>query len=391
MPKEFMIIAGKIYTPKIRISNGAILVRDGRIAAIKTRRESKADRSLEILDFSEDIIVPGFIDMHIHGISGACTADAEPKSIEKMSEALVRHGVTSFLPALHSCDPELLTRSLKAIASLRDRQVKGARLLGIYLEGPFVSPRKPGAMNEKYFKNPSRELFDEIYNGSDGMLKLMTVAPELPGAIPLIKYVLSRGVRVALGHTDAGYEAARAAIGAGASHVTHLFNAMRTFHHRDPGIVGAVLEDPEVSVELIADLVHLSSTAIRLTYMLKPKDKVVCITDALAAELSEGIHQIADREILVKGDAAYLMDGKTLAGSVLTLDKALRNLVFDVGIPLEDALRFMTINPANILGERDLGEIKVGARADLTVLDKSLRVVAAFIDGVLIYRREHDS
>ncbi|RLG08562.1 MAG: hypothetical protein DRN65_01230, partial [Thaumarchaeota archaeon] len=195
MPKEFMIIAGKIYTPKIRISNGAILVRDGRIAAIKTRRESKADRSLEILDFSEDIIVPGFIDMHIHGISGACTADAEPKSIEKMSEALVRHGVTSFLPALHSCDPDLLTRSLKAIASLRDRQLKGARLLGIYLEGPFVSPKKPGAMNEKYFKNPSRELFDEIYNSSDGMLKLMTVAPELPGAIPLIKYILSRGVR----------------------------------------------------------------------------------------------------------------------------------------------------------------------------------------------------
>jgi len=386
-----MIIAEKIYTPKICISNGAILVRDGRIAAIKTRRESKADRSLEILDFSEEIVVPGFIDMHIHGISGACTADAEPKSIEKMSEALVRHGVTSFLPALHSCDPDLLTRSLKAIASLRDRQLKGARLLGIYLEGPFLSPRKSGAMNEKYFKNPSRELFDEIYNSSDGMLKLMTVAPELPGAIPLINYILSRGVRVALGHTDAGYEAARAAIEAGASHVTHLFNAMRTFHHRDPGIVGAVLEDPEVSVELIADLVHLSSTAIRLTCMLKPKDKVVCITDALAAELSEGIHQIADLEILVKGDAAYLMDGKTLAGSILTLDKALRNLVFDVGIPLEDALRFMTINPANILGERDLGEIKVGARADLTVLDKSLRVVATFIDGVLIYRREHDS
>lgn len=325
--------------------------------------------------------------MHIHGIGGACTADAEPKSIERMSEMLVRHGVTSFLPALHSCDKDLLLRSIRAIAWLHGKRVNGAKPLGIYLEGPFVSPEKPGAMNNRYFREPSQRIFDEIYEASAGTLKVMTMAPELPGAIPLIGYVLSRGVHVALGHTNASYESAKAAIKAGATHVTHLFNAMRPFHHRDPSVVGAVLEDPLVSVEIIADLVHLSKTAIKLTYMLKPRDKVICITDALAAELPEGIHQIADREILVKSDAVYLGDGKTLAGSTLTLDKALRNLVFEIGIPLEDALKFMTINPAKVLGEPRLGAIRVGAQADFTILDKDLEVVAAFVDGVLVYRR----
>jgi len=379
-----VIAAERIYTPDICIAGGAILIRDGKIAAVTSREEFKA---ADIHDFSKDIIVPGFIDMHLHGISGVCTADADPRSIETMSEVLVRHGVTSFLPVLHSCDSSLLLRSIRAIASLRGKRIRGAKPLGIYIEGPFVSPEKSGAMNSEYFKNPSQEIFDEIYEASAGELKIMTIAPELPGAIPIIRYILSRRVQVALGHTNASYEYARAAIRAGASHVTHLFNAMRAFHHRDPGIVGAVLEDPGVSVEVIADLVHLSSTAIKLTYMLKPRDKVVCITDALAADLPEGIHQIADREILVKSDAAYLSDGKTLAGSTLTLDKALRNLVFDIGIPLEDALRFMTANPAKVLGERCLGAIKVGSRADLTVLDRNFRVVATFVDGVLVYRR----
>ena len=388
MQENFAILANKIYTPERCVSQGFVLVKSGRIIQIADEESRKSLADVKILDFSDYLLVPGFIDMHVHGLKGACTTDANPNSIEVMSKTLAQHGVTSFLPTLPMREPNLLTRSMEVLASFRDRKLPGAKILGIYLEGPFVSPEKPGAMEKEYFKLPSISAFEEVYEASKGMLRVMTLAPELPGAISIIKYAQSKGVRVSLGHTNASYEDAKAAIQAGATHVTHLFNAMRLFHHRDPGIVGAVLEDPNVSIELIGDLVHVGSTAVRLVYKIKPKNKIISITDGVAADLPEGIHELGGRKILVKRDAAYLPDGKTLAGGILTLDKVLNRLVFDAGLPFEDVLRSMTINPASVLDEEYIGGIEVGARADLVVLDQHLNVVATFIDGNLVYQRD---
>lgn len=258
-------------------------------------------------------------------------------------------------------------------------------MLGAHLEGPFLSPEKPGAQIVENIRTPSKEEFDELLNASKKSIKLITIAPEVPGAIELIKHASSLGVTVSLGHSNAKYEEALAGIKAGASHATHLFNAMRAYHHREPGILGAVLENPKVSVELIMDLVHVHPSIIRLVCKLKPNDKVISVTDAIrATDMPDGVYKNR-YELHVKNGEARLPDG-TLAGSTLTLDKALHNLVFKLGIPLKDAVTMMTVNPAkDIRVDDEIGSIKVGKSADLVILDKNLNVMKTIVGGEIVF------
>jgi N-acetylglucosamine-6-phosphate deacetylase len=378
--EAFCVLAKKIYTPYEEISDGFIIVEDGKIREVGLKHELKR-RSLNVIDFENSIIVPGFIDLHVHGIGGYCTMEARPESIQKMRQALAAHGVTSFTPTLESAPIDVLKKSIEAIISVEKKDVFGAKVIGINLEGPFLNPEKAGAMKAEYLKPPNIEEFEELNRSSQNKVKLITVAPELPKGIEFIKYASSLGVTVSLGHSNATYMETIEAINAGASHVTHLFNAMRSFHHREPGIVGAVLENPNVKVELICDLVHLHPSVIKLVYNVKPIDSIVTVTDSIFADTPKGVQKVWEWKVIVKEDAAFLQDG-TLAGSVLTQDRSLQNLVFKVGIPMKSALKTLTINPAKAINmDKGIGSIEEEKNADFVVLDKHLNVQKVFING----------
>lgn len=386
MSKTFCILAREIFTPYKRLENGFIVVEDGMIKDVGSRGKF-AGTGMEILDFSDCIVAPGLIDIHIHGIAGRNTMDAKTESIREMAKALATHGVTSFSPTLEAAPLDVLKKSLKAIASVRENVI-GAKIVGVNLEGPFLSTEKPGAMKIEYIRPPSIEEFDELYDASQRTVKLTTIAPEQPKAIEVIRYISSLGVTVSMGHTNATYEKAIEAIKAGATHVTHLFNAMRVFQHREPGVIGAVLENPDVSIELITDLVHIHPAVIKLIYRVKPIERIVTVTDSVLADVPRGAHRFWEYDVIVRDDVAVLPDG-TLFGSVLALDKALHNLVFKVGIPMRDALTTMTIAPARVIKlEKEIGSIEKGKRADLIIMDQKLNILKTFINGKLIYDKK---
>jgi N-acetylglucosamine-6-phosphate deacetylase len=356
-----------------------MIVENGIIKDVGPKTKLKR-RNLEILDFKDHIIAPGFIDIHIHGIAGGYTMDAKIESIEKMVKALALHGVTSFLPTLEPASIEVLKKALETIILAKEKNI-GAKIAGINLEGPFLNIEKAGGVKKEYLRPPSIKEFDELYEFSHKTIKIITIAPELPKGIEFIRYASSLGIVVSIGHTNATYKEAIEAIKNGASHVTHLFNAMRGLHHREPGVIGAVLENPNVTVELICDLIHLHPSIIRLVYQIKPIESIITVTDSVFADMPEGIQKIWEWEIIIKNNMAILPDG-TLVGSVLTLDKALRNLVFKIGIPIENALQTMTINPAKIIRlDKKIGSIEKGKLADFIVMDEKLNIKKTFING----------
>ncbi len=375
--RSFSLSAGEIITPFKKIKNGVITVENGIITEVRKRGNEKISS-----DFSESIIVPGFVDVHTHGIAGVDVMDATVKSIDKMKKLLVNHGVTAFCPTLDAAPLDHIKNVLKMINVSKK---SNARSLGAHLEGPFLNPKKPGAMMAENLRKPNIDEFDELWNASKKTVKLTTIAPEIPGAIELIKHASLLGITVSIGHSNATYKEALAGIKAGASHATHLFNAMRAYHHREPGILGAVLENPKVSVELIMDLVHVHLSTTRLVCKLKPKDKVIIVTDAIrATDMPDGVYKNR-YELHVKNGEVRLPDG-TLAGSNLTLDKALRNLVFKLGISLKDAVAMMTVNPAkDIKVDDEIGSIEVGKRADLVILDKKLNVMKTIVGGEIAF------
>lgn len=376
--KSFSLSAGEIFTPYECIKNGIITVENGVITDVRGRGTEKTS-----LDFSESIIVPGFIEVHTHGIAGADVMDATAESIDKMKKAFVSHGVTAFCPTTDTAPIDHLKKALNAIKASKN---PGAKALGAHLEGPFLSPEKPGAMIARDIRPLSIDEFDELLNASEESIKLMTIAPEVPKAIELIKHAYSLGVTISIGHSNATYDEALAGIRAGASHTTHLFNGMRAYHHREPGIIGAVLENPNISVELITDFVHVHPTTIRLVCMLKPKDKVIVVTDSLRyTDMGDGVYKEERYEpIYVKEGEARFSNG-TLVGSTLALDKALRNLVFKLGMSIKDAVTMMTANPAKDIKAEDIGSIEVGKRADLVVLSKDLNIMKTFINGEIVF------
>jgi len=383
--KTCYFFADKIITPYRTLEDGFIKVKNGIIVSVGEKKQvKKADA--ETLDLHNSLIVPGFIDIHTHGIAGVDTMDAKEESIRKMSIVNAAHGVTAFLPTTVCAPYNALINVIKTVVNVKRKQNMKAKVLGLNLEGPFISPKKLGAMDPNYARPPSIKEFDKLWKASDGLIKLITIAPEVSGALELVRHVTSRGVTVAMGHSYASYQETMDCIRAGARHTTHLFNAMRAYGHREPGIVGAVLESAVVSTEVIADLIHLHPTTLRLTCAMKPEDKVVLVTDAIqATDMPDGMYKLGKKEIYVKKGVSRLADG-TLAGSTLTMEKAVRNMVFEVGVPLEQAVAMATVNPAKVLGiENEVGSLESGKCADFAVLDKNLNVVSTFVDGKAVF------
>ncbi len=329
-------------------------------------------------DLGDRLLAPGFIDQHCHGGGGHSFMTADSDEALGVAEFHLRHGTTSLMASLVSGSIDALTTQIGATSPLVD---SGA-LLAIHLEGPWISKHRCGAQDPQQLRSPDPAEVARLLELGGGRIRMVTIAPELPGAIPAIRQIVSAGAVAAIGHTDADFETTMAGIDAGATVATHLSNAMRPMHNREPGATGALLADPRVFIELIADGVHLHPAMIRLFRNHAGNDRTVLITDAMGAAGSvDGRYLLGELEVDVADGVARLVDGGAIAGSTLTLDAALRFLVSEVGIALEDAIEMVTANPARALGLHDRGVINPGKRADLVVLGSDLAVDAVMVAG----------
>jgi N-acetylglucosamine-6-phosphate deacetylase len=373
----------RVVTPAGVIA-GEVAIRDGAIASVGPARGPAHD----LVDFGNQWILPGLIDVHVHGGGGAQVNGGDPAAVAAVARFHARHGTTGLLATTVSAGVEELEASLGAIAACAGRGGVdgGAEVLGGHLEGPFVSPARPGAMDAMTFRAPDRELLARLLDA--GPVRVMTLAPELPGAMELVRALAARGAVASLGHSDADAAQARAAIAAGARSATHVFNAMGPLHHREPGILGAVLDAPEVACELICDGVHVAPESMRLVLAAKGAGGVVLVTDAIAAAgMPDGSYRLGTRSVHVVGGRATLPGSDVLAGSTLTIDAAVRGAVRLLGVSVEVAAVMASGNPARLLGLAGRkGAIAIGMDADVTVLDEGLRASATLVGGEWAYR-----
>ena len=376
--------ASEVVTPYKVLKDSYVLI-DVERGVIKGFSDKLPSDVKEAEEYPNGIIIPGMIDIHIHGAYGRDVSEGKVEAVLEMAKKLTRHGVTSFLPTVVTSPLSAIKESVRAVREALNIGQKGSRILGVHVEGPYLSVEKAGAEPVAYLRKPNLDEFLELYKISGGSLRRITIAPELEGSLELIREAVGRGVIVSLGHSNATYDEAVRAMDEGALLATHLFNGMRGLHHREPGVVGAFLERDDAYVEVIADLVHLHRATLRLVYKCKGSGRMLLITDSIAATgLPDGIYELGPQKVTVKGGVCRLEDG-TLAGSTLTMDRALKNMVKEVGVPLREAVEMATSNPAKLLGLKSLGEVKVGAKADLAVLSRDLEVVATYIEGTKVY------
>lgn len=330
------------------------------------------------------IVVPGFIDLHIHGAGGSDAMDGTAQALQTVSQTLVKEGTVGFLATTMTQSEENITRALQAVKQFKGGN--GARVLGVHLEGPFISLNFAGAQPREYIVNPDVEQLKKYNSASGNNIKKVTVAPEEEGAEELIKYLKENGVVASLGHSSATAEEVKRAVVCGAESVTHTFNAQSPFKHRDIGVAGSALLCDELCCEIISDGVHVSFDAIKLLVKNKPKDKVTLITDAIRAKgLGDGESELGGQKVFVKDGQARLADG-TLAGSVLKMNVAVKNMVEKVGVPFTQAIDYATKNPAEQLNIfEETGSIAAGKRADFAVLDRDYNVIMTVIAGKTAY------
>jgi N-acetylglucosamine-6-phosphate deacetylase len=381
------IYASRILTPQEELLDTVIIVEGGRITAIGHRDEVKIPEGAKDYVASGTTVVPGFVDVHIHGAGGHDVMEATPAALDCITSTVARHGTTSILATTVTASVDETCKSLQGIAQyIRSHEQQentglAAEILGIHLEGPFISKARRGVHPPDAIARPSVEILNKFRAASDGLIRILTVAPEIPGALELITAAVANGIVAAIGHTDADYDQTRAAIHAGARHAVHFYNAMRPFSHRDPGVIGAILTEPDVTAEIIADGIHVAGPAIQVLLGTKGFDTVLLASDGTAATgMPDGNFRLGNFEVTVKDGVCRNSEGK-LAGSTLTLDRALRYIVA-LGVPLIDALRMATILPARRLGlAGKKGIIAIGADADLVVLTPELRVAGVMTRG----------
>ncbi len=337
---------------------------------------------------ADAIVLPGFIDQHIHGAGGSDGMDGSIEDIATIAKTIAAEGTTSFLVTTMTQSPENITKAMQAVKAYREADsAEGARVVGVHLEGPFIAAAHKGAQPLEYVKVPDIEVFDGYDNASGNAIKIVTLAPEVEGADKFIRHLAKKGAVASIGHTGAKFADIENAISAGARNVTHTYNAQTALHHREIGTVGSAMLLDDLNCELIADGIHVSVPAMRLLVKNKPKDKLTLITDAMRAKgIPDGVSELGGQTVYVKNGEARLEDG-TLAGSVLRMNRAVQNMVEKVGVPFTQAVDYATVNPAKTLkiyGET--GSIKVGKRADFTVLNAAYDVVMTVRDGKIVYQ-----
>lgn len=346
------------------------------------------DKNIESILETDGIVVPAFIDEHIHGAGGADAMDATEEALQTISAYVAKEGTATFLATTMTQSKENISAALANVKKVIEKgKFKGAEVLGVHLEGPFISPKHVGAQPLEYVATPKAEIFDEYNAISGGNIKIVTLAPEVDGGLELISHLAKIGVVASVGHTGAKYKDVVNAVKCGAKSITHTYNAQTPLHHREAGVVGAAMLLDELNCEMICDTIHVSVPAIKLVIKNKPHDKFTLITDAMRAKgMPDGLSELGGQQVFVKNGEARLLDG-TLAGSVLKMNVAIKNLVEKVGISFTDAIDFATANPAKNLGVyNERGSIDLGKRADITVLDKDFNVLYTIRGGEIIYK-----
>jgi N-acetylglucosamine-6-phosphate deacetylase len=381
------LTAKTLLTPLERIERPLVLIEEGRVVHISSQLQTEVPVGAERADCGDNILAPGLVDVHVHGGAGYDVMEGDEPGRREFEEFLVRRGVTSYYPTTVTAPLDVILRALERLASAieasRQSSNNRAQPLGIHLEGPFLSHVRRGVHPPESLLDPDIRTFEKLWQASRGHIRLMTIAPELPGAIELISAATQRSVCVSLGHSDATLEQTRAAISAGARHATHTFNAMRPLDHRNPGILGEVLMNPALTADLIADGVHVHPSMVRLFLEAKGTDGAVLITDATSATgMPDGRYRLGSFEVDVH-EGKCLHDGK-LAGSVLTLDRAVQNVMSFTGLELKDAVRLATLNPAKVANAERKGKIAVGSDADFAVLNAAGEVHASIVKGTIV-------
>ena len=367
----------KIYTEDKEFIPGEIGVKDGKFADVAA--VGAPDGDIDIIDGEGCYMIPGLVDIHFHGCVGDDFCDANEEAIANMAKYEASIGVTSICPATMTLSEEELHDIMKTAGAYRGTE--GAKLVGINMEGPFISEKKKGAQAAKYIRKCDAELFRTLQEESGNRIRLVDIAPENEGALEFIREVKDEVV-ISIAHTVADYDAAFRALKEGASHVTHLYNAMPPLNHREPGVIGAARDDEKCHVELICDGVHIHPSVVRATFAMFGADRVILISDSMRATgLTDGQYTLGGQDVFVKGPKATLADG-TIAGSATDLMGCMRVAVQKMGIPLEDAVGCATMNPAKEIGIYDrCGSITPGKDADFVLLDKELNVKAVYVNG----------
>ena len=382
------IFSRRSLTPQQEIADAVVLIDGDKIAAVGRKDEVTLPASARRHDKRDFSVVPGFIDVHIHGAAGHDVMESSPEALAAITTSVAARGTTSLVATTVTASEETTAKAAEAVAGWMQREarkgvqrVPSAEILGVHFEGPFISRARRGVHPEQWIAEPSIPHFRRLLTAANGAARILTLAPELPGAPELIGEARRAGVVVSLGHTDASYAEAMAAIAGGARHAAHVFNAMRPFGHRETGVLGAILTSAGVTAELIADGVHVDDAAIRILLAAKGPQEVVLVSDGMAATgMPDGRYRLGTFEVSVAGGIARNSDGK-LAGSTLTLDRALRHMTA-LGLPLHEVLPMLTSNPARLLGlEKRKGCLAAGADADLVLLDDQLQVAGVVTRG----------
>jgi len=385
-----ILLARQLFTPLERIENAALLVEDGIISAVGPRAAVKVPLKGRVVDFGDAILAPGLIDIHIHGGAGHDVMEGSDESLATIERMLARHGVISNCPTTVTAPLDQTLRSLEILGkAVKRAAIDGhfdpprARPLGVHLEGPFLSQARRGVHLPLYLQRPSLEVLNQMWDAAAGQVLMLTIAPELDGALDLIRDASRRAVCVSIGHSNATLAQALAGIQAGARHATHTFNAMRRLDHRDPGLLGAILTDRSVTADIIVDGLHVEPVVVDLFLRAKGLDGAVLITDGISATgMPDGTYHLGFYEVQVRGDRCESF-GK-LAGSVLTLDHAVRNAMEFAQLSFQDSLRMATLNPARVLGlEHRKGVLQAGADADIVVFSPSGEVMQTIIGGAV--------
>jgi N-acetylglucosamine-6-phosphate deacetylase len=365
------------------MENCAILIEDGLIADVFSERrfeQKRFESGAVVIDSGGAYVAPGLIDSHIHGFAGFGTEDLSTDAIVAMSDHLGQYGVTAFVPTIYPMAEGDMIASIEACVGAMGKE-SGAKVMGVHLEGPFISPARLGVQRPEFVRPVDLELMERLFAAGRGHITNMTVAPEIKGMRELALYCIKRGIVLQAGHTDATYENMLEGMQAGILHSTHFFNAMSRLHQRNPGAVGAILIHPELSCEIIADGKHVHPDLIKLLMRDKPASKVVLVTDSLKPTEQKNCPLFANREEVVLEDGLFhRVSDDVIAGSSLTMISGLKNLV-DFGIPLETAAEMAAANPSRILGLGKRGLLVPGYEADITVFDKEFKVLACIIGG----------
>lgn len=368
------------------IQDGAVLVRDGKIRKVGPRHEV-LDAGVKTIDAEGRLVCPGFIDLQVNGGGGAfLTEDASYESVCTMAKTHSSFGTTSLLATVITSPENQIRAALSAVSDAARRGTGTATVLGAHLEGPFINETQRGTHDERYILRPSMQEFSAFYEASQGTLKLLTLAPELPGSLPLIEYAVARGVAVSIGHSAAKFSEVKTAVDAGATMATHVFNGMKDLDGREPGTVGGVLSIDRLRTGLIADGIHVHPMSMKVCIRAKGVEKVFLVTDAMpVVGTSMTSFRIYHKEISVREGGLYDPSG-TLSGSTLTMNRAVRVINEAVGIPLHEAIAMATMNPAGALGiDGQKGALEPGRDADIVICDKDLTINKVLVKGRVVH------